>query len=303
MWHVLPETLRKLFQPQVQRRTDLPINDLRMYLLHQLGLDRATALHLLGQHSPPAGFRYRHFTVPKKDGTPRELVEPGPRLKAVQRAIVRNLLRNLAPHPAAVGFRRGKSIADHAWLHAGAAMIITADIKDFFPSTRQWRIAHWWERQDYTPTEAGLLTSLTSYRGHLPQGAPTSPLLSNLINTDLDAALERATRQTGGRYSRYADDLAFSWPDGTLPPSDFELTVRSQLRQAGYTLHPTKGWQIWRRRDEPELTGLVLTRRGTVELPAALRQQIRALERSNDPLDRQRLQGYAGFAAMLRRKR
>jgi len=310
MWYCLPETLRKLLDPLAQTHAgddvsahSIYCSDISPALLWQLELDAGTAGRLLESGAPPSGFRYRHFTVPKKDGTPRELVEPGNQLKAVQRAIVRNLLRDQTPHPAALGFRRGRSIADHAERHAGAALIITADIEDFFPSTQRWRIARWWEWQGYAPTATHLLTWLTSYQGHLPQGAPTSPPLSNLINVALDAALDRCTRQSGGRYSRYVDDLAFSWPDGAAPPADFERTIRNRLRESGYTLHPDKGRQLWRRDDEPELTGLVLTRQGTVELPAATQQQMQSLARSSDPHDRRRLQGYAGYDKMVRRKR
>ncbi len=303
MWHCLPETLRKLLNSYGDdvTKSSVYFSDVSPALLWQLALDAETAGRLLEPGSPPPGFHYRHFTVPKKDGTPRELVEPGTQLKAVQRAIVRNLLCDQTPHPAALGFRRGRSITDHASRHAGAALIITADIADFFPSTQRWRIARWWEWQGYAPTATHLLTWLTSYQGHLPQGAPTSPPLSNLINVELDAALDRCTRQSGGRYSRYVDDLAFSWPDGATPPTDFERTIRNRLHENGYMLHPDKGWQLWRRDDEPELTGLVLTRQGTVELPTAMQQQMLSLARSGDPHDQQRLQGYAGYRMMVRR--
>lgn len=299
MFAHVPPTLRRLF---VRRERTQPkaIAGIRPELCAQLGLNPQLGARLLEPGSPPPGFRYRHFAVPKRDGSRRELVEPGPRLKTVQRAIVA-LLHENTPHAAALGFRRGLSIADHAWAHAGAAMIITADIQDFFGSTTRGRIEGWWRQRGYTDTEALLLTRLTTYRGALPQGAPSSPPLSNLVNVDLDQALERLARSAGATYTRYADDLAFSWPDGAEPALSFERAVGARLHENGYALHPIKGWHMWRRRDEPEITGLVLNKRGGVELPPELQTIMRVLARSRQPDDQARLRGYYAYQAMIER--
>src|SRR5262249_28691608 len=143
------------------------------------------------------------------------------------------------------------------------------------------------------------LTRLTTLRGGLPQGAPTSPGLSNFINVELDALLARRAEAAGARYTRYCDDLAFSWPNGYGPPSDFERNVRTTLHQFGYALHPEKGWWVHQRRDEPEITGMILTRHGRVRLPERLRQEMQTLARSKEARDLQRLEGYRGYAAMV----
>jgi hypothetical protein len=276
--------------------------DIRLALLAQLGLELELAARLLETGPLPDGFRYRHFTIPKRDGSVRELVEPGLRLKQVQRVIV-ELLRGQHSHRAAIGFKRGLSIADHAWAHAGAAVIVAADIKDFFGSTRRWRIAKWWKLQGYTDDETQLLTRLTTHNDCLPQGAPTSPTLSNLVNVELDTVLDQITRQSAGTYTRYADDLAFSWPDGYGPPANWEQIVGSQLNAFGYTLHPVKGWQLWQRRDEPAITGLVLTKQGKVDLPPAMHKTMRTLARSQHPHDQQRYRGFTAYRAMVDAKR
>ncbi|MBN1285074.1 MAG: RNA-directed DNA polymerase [Anaerolineae bacterium] len=304
MWHRLPYALRKLRQTLIPIRYEPP--DYALWNLQaRLGLTPAEVSRLAMPGPFPPRFRYRHFTVPKKDGGRREICAPGPRLKEVQRQILRAYLDPRAPHPAAMGFRRALSIADHAWAHAGAAIIITADIEDFFPSTRARRVAAWWAAQGFNDAEVHLLTRLTTYRGSLPQGAPTSPALSNLVNAELDAALHRRAQQSGGVYTRYCDDLAFSWPDGGRPPADFEPAVRAALLGAGYRLHSgaEKGWQMWARRDEPEVTGLVLTRRGGVALPPPLYARMRSLARSDDPHDAARLAGYKGYELMIRKRR
>src|SRR5262249_46608645 len=145
------------------------------------------------------------------------------------------------PHSAAVAYRPKKSIADHVWPHAGVQVLVTADVQDFFPSTREWRVLDWWQER-VGEKMARLLTLLTTYRGELPQGAPTSPGLSNFRNVELDERLICRAALAGARYTRYCDDMVFSWALESGPPSDFENGVRATLHEYGYTLHPEKGW-------------------------------------------------------------
>jgi hypothetical protein len=269
-------------------------------LLGKLGLPPSALRDVVEADSLHPHFHYRHFTKPKRDGGRREIAAPDVKLKRVQHEIIARHFRNQEPHPAALAYRKGRSTADHAWAHAGADLLITADVEDFFPSTREWRIEQWW-RQRVEDDLARLLTLLTTYRGGLPQGAPTSPGLSNFVNHELDDRLTQRAEAAGGRYTRYCDDLAFSWRQGTEPPSDFEAGVRAVLHEYGYTLHPEKGWRVQYRRDEPEVVGVILTRNGRVRLPDDLRRTMRTLARSNDPRDIDRLAGYRGYEAMIAR--
>lgn len=303
MLNILPDLLRNLISlPQIYRYRP-PVKypgEWPLYALAaRLGIDFKLAYRLMDAGPLPPRFRYRHFAVPKKDGSRREIVEPGTDLKAVQRRILKLFLEKRRPHPSALGFRRKTSIAHHAWAHAGAAIIITGDIEDFFPSTTRQRVKAWWHAQNYSTLEVRLLTSLTTYLGALPQGAPTSPALSNLVNSEMDSSLERRLRASGGTYTRYGDDLAFSWPEYASPPADFEQAVRSILRQYGYRLHPAKGWHVWNRRDEPEITGLILKRSGGVDIPKSMQRIMHVLGRSSDPDDAQRLAGYRGYRSMV----
>jgi hypothetical protein len=270
-------------------------------LLAQLGLPARMLESMVppGSHSPH--FRYRHFTRAKKGGGQREITEPERDLKRVQHAILRRFLAGSPGHPAAVAYRKGTSTAHHVWAHAGAAVIVTADVQDFFPSTQEHRVEAWW-RERVEDDMAALLTRLTTYRGGLPQGAPTSPALSNHVNRDLDVHLSSRAEAAGARYTRYCDDLAFSWLHEPGPLADFESAVRVILHEYGYTLHPEKGWRMYHRRDEPEITGVILTRHGRVCLPAAMKRRMRKLGRSADPRDAARLEGYRGYEAMVTRR-
>jgi len=251
----------------------------------------------------PPRYRYRHFTVPKSDGGVRELAEPGVDLKEIQHNIIENYLKRQRPHRAAVGYRKGMSIADHVWPHAGARTVVTADIEDFFPSTGRYRVRGFWKNHPMCTNDRAvqLLTNLTTYRGSLPQGAPTSPALSNLVNASMDARLHRLAAECGGHYTRYADDLAFSWGMRPRPPADFEGTVRRVLHDYGYRLHARKGWRVWRRGENAEITGLVLTRDGGVDVPPEMREHMRDLKRGGTPEDLLRLAGYEGYRQMVQR--
>jgi hypothetical protein len=267
----------------------------------RLGLPTNVVRQVLGEGSLHPHFRYRLFSKPKKGGGLRAIVEPDPRLKQVQRAVIAHFFKVERPHPAAVAYREKRSVADHVWPHAGAEVLVAADVADFFPATQAWRVEAWWrERVEDGP--ARLLTLLTTYRGGLPQGAPTSPALSNFLNRELDERLARRAEAAGACYTRYCDDMAFSWRRGPGPPADFENGVRATLHEYGYVLHPEKGWRVYRRRDEPEITGVILTRHGGVRLPDRMRQTMRALAWSRDPRDADRLGGYRGYEAMVRKR-
>jgi RNA-directed DNA polymerase len=305
MFSWLPEPIRKLLAlPSMPAYYRSPVkypHEWRLYsAATTLGITLEMAYRLMKPGPLPRRFRYRHFTIPKRDGSEREIVAPGPDLKTIQQKILKRYLGRYKAHPAALGFRAKTSIADHAWAHAGAGIIITADIQDFFPSTTRQRVKAWWHEHGFSTLEVRLFTALTTYLGALPQGAPTSPALSNLVNAELDAAIDRRVKSSGGTYTRYADDMVFSWPVGYGPPADFENAIRALLREVGYALHPQKGWHVWRRQEQPAVTGLTLTSRGGVEIPDSMRRIMTLLSRSDDPQDMMRLAGYHGYQSMVK---
>jgi RNA-directed DNA polymerase len=270
-------------------------------LLARLGLPAGAFDDVLTAGSLHPHFHYRPFTKRKKDGGPRRIDEPDFKLKQVQREVITRYFGTEQPHAAAVAYREKKSVAHHVWPHAGAELLIAADVEDFFPGTHEARVEGWW-RERVSDGAARLLTLLTTYRGGLPQGAPTSPGLSNLVNLGLDERLARRAASAGARYTRYCDDILFSWPHAEGPPADFETGVRAALHEFGYALHPKKGWRVYSRRDEPEVTGVILTRHGGVRLPDRMRETMRKLLWSEDPRDAERLAGYKGYEKMVRKR-
>ena len=132
---------------------------------------------------------YRQFTVPKRGGGTRRISAPDQATRALQRSVARRVLGGSPAHPAAFGFERGRSTVGHAWRHAGSAVILRMDIEDFFGSTPTERVRRYF-RYTWGPDAADLLARLTTHAGSLPQGAPTSPKLSNHLNERLDARLQ-----------------------------------------------------------------------------------------------------------------
>src|SRR5262249_33968570 len=153
------------------------------------------------------------------------LLIPEARLKALQRTILHRLLRRLRAHPAAMGFERGQSIVHNAALHVGRKVVIKLDLVDFFPSTRAGRIERYFRRVGWNGEAAALLTRLCTHEGGLPQGAPTSPRLSNLVNWLLDSRIDRFVRRRKGSYTRYADDITISFP------KDYPRRVRGAIQR------------------------------------------------------------------------
>lgn len=243
-------------------------------------------------------YHYRPFTVAKRDGRERRILAPSPALKEIQQRLLRNYLQGLPAHPAATAFMPGSSVVANARRHAGQSLIATVDLEDFFESTPYHRVRRFFTQQGWDGRALSTLARLCTYRGSLPQGAPTSPALSNLVNVELDAALSALARRAGAVYTRYGDDMTFSWRSGEIP-AYFEPAVQREVMATGYRIQPRKAWRVYRASQEPEITGLVLGRDGSVIPPKRVRQELRKLRwlawwtRDRETLAR--LRGYEAY--------
>ena len=250
-----------------------------------------------------ARYHYRPFTIAKPDGRQRRLLAPSPALKRLQRRLLEHYLALLPVHASATAFRPGLSIVDNARAHARQQLIATVDLRDFFESTRAGRVRAFFRRHGWHGEELHTLLRLCVYRNGLPQGAPTSPCLSNLVNRPLDERLWGLALRARAIYTRYGDDLTFSWNTDNMP-SGFQRTVEEAVRSAGYEIQPCKGWQVRSIRERPRVTGLVLTGNGRVSLPWTLRWRIWGLRWrwwwSADDATRARLRGYQGYVRMVK---
>ncbi|SOE39406.1 reverse transcriptase family protein [Delftia acidovorans] len=270
---------RRQADPQRLARHGLPELADAAQLADAMGITVAE-LRFLGFHREVARTHHYHsFTLPKKTGGERLISAPMPRLKRAQYWVLDNILAKVPAHDAAHGFLAGRSIVSNAAPHAGHDVVINLDVKDFFPSIAFGRIKGLFRHLGYGEAMATLLALLCSENRAqawqvdgeklfvggkarervLPQGAPTSPMLTNLLCRRLDRRLLGLARQLGFVYTRYADDLTFSASGEAARDNVGRLLgrVRWILRDEGFTPHPDKE-RVMRKGRRQEVTGLVV---------------------------------------------
>lgn len=270
---------RRQADPQRLARHGLPELADAAQLADAMGITVAE-LRFLGFHREVARTHHYHsFTLPKKTGGERLISAPMPRLKRAQYWVLDNILAKVPAHDAAHGFLAGRSIVSNAAPHAGHDVVINLDVKDFFPSIAFGRIKGVFRHLGYGEAIATLLALLCSENRAqawqvdgeklfvggkarervLPQGAPTSPMLTNLLCRRLDRRLLGLARQLGFVYTRYADDLTFSASGEAARDNVGRLLgrVRWILRDEGFTPHPDKE-RVMRKGRRQEVTGLVV---------------------------------------------
>lgn len=160
----------------------------------------------------PDSKKYYHFEIPKKNGGMRRISKPVPKLINVQRKIKSFLLSFYRPKPCSHGFEINKSIKTNAEKHINCKLILNIDLKDFFGSINFGRVFGLLINKpfNFDKKSAALFAKLVSYNNSLPQGAPTSPVLSNMIARRMDTKLIKLASKTKSTYTRYVDDITFS---------------------------------------------------------------------------------------------
>ncbi len=286
---------------------------------------------------------YTPFTIRKRNGSARQIWAPIPRLKFVQRWILDKVLNNLTIHGAAHGFVRGKSIVTNAAVHSNSEVLIKLDIKEFFPSVNWRRVKGVFRHAGYHEQMATLLALLCTEAPRqiveqngatfyvaladraLPQGAPTSPALSNIICLNLDRRLTGLADQLGLRYSRYADDLTFSLPvhddakktkaikenkkvENKKNSQNNQMigqllgSVHKILREEGFTLNNDKT-SVIRIGNQQSVTGMVINGDDAPRVPRQIKRRLRAaihnLEKGGTLRADETLDTLAGYASWI----
>jgi len=208
---------------------------------------------------------YQHFQIPKANGKKRKIENPVRALKKVQQKLgfyLQAIYHERRPD-CAYGFIRStsddpmtKDIYTNALQHVSKPYVLNIDLKDFFHTIKKERVRLFFRRQlHFTEKAASCLANLCTYRGRLPMGAPTSPVLSNLICIRLDERMEQLAKNQKWIYTRYADDMTFS---GKKPFKKKHLLVlRAIIMEEGFIINEDKV-QKWKKGEQPEITGLIL---------------------------------------------
>ncbi len=226
---------------------------------------------------------YKRFFLPKKSGGQRMISAPMPYLKAAQYWILENILYKLEINEHAHGFVPERSIKSNAEKHIGKDVVINLDLKDFFPSVSYKRVKGMFKSLGYSEQIAtifGLLCTepevdevemdrqkyyVSKGSRFLPQGAPTSPAITNIICYKMDRRFEGVANKLGFTYTRYADDLTFSASGNSVEKvSRILWQVKEIVEDEGFKLHPKK-IRVMRNGRRKEVTGIVVNEKMNVD--------------------------------------
>ena len=244
-----------------------------------------TRLMYLAYAAPPSK-KYCEFSIPKRSGGTRTITAPLGELKRVQRRMSDVLYCVYRPSSSAHGFSPGRSVKTNADVHRAQRFVLSLDIKDFFPSINFGRVRGLLMARPFAvpPKIATVMAQICCWNDRLPQGAPSSPVISNIICRGMDWELRGFAKKHGLHYSRYADDLSFStsrkgFPRAVAqqlaPPYGVAAEVGEEIRRiiasAGFEINDAKT-RLLSSAHSQIVTGLVVN-----EFPNVRRRYVRQI--------------------------
>ncbi|MFA5302981.1 MAG: reverse transcriptase family protein [Candidatus Nanoarchaeia archaeon] len=198
---------------------------------------------------------YNSFTISKKNNKGvRQIFRPNDNLKSIQKNILKNILYSFGINSNANGFVKKKSIVYNAKKHINKQIIFKTDIIDFFPNITSDRVYGLFDRLGFNEKNCNYLTDLCTYKNMIPQGAPTSPYISNLICFRLDKRLTNLALKLKLEYSRYADDITFSGK--SISKSVIDLIYKI-VKDEGFMLSKDKSVFL-SKGNRQKITGLIV---------------------------------------------
>lgn len=238
-----------------------------------LGMPYAQVKGIIYPHPP-----YKHFNITKRNGDPRLISEPRRRLKLIQQRVLTFLEERMTPlKPAVHGFAPKRSIVTNARAHCApkTQFVLNLDLQDFFPSITFYRVRGVLLGKPFQCSHevATVIAHICTLNKTLPQGAPTSPFLSNLVCRTMDRDLADLARRNRATYTRYADDITFSFNirnASRLPAAicvvdeDGHVTLGAELQELitgkhHFTINPAKT-RLSDRFRRMEVTGLTINK-------------------------------------------
>lgn len=216
---------------------------------------------------------YTSFEIPKKSGGHRVIDTPIPPLKFIQRKISKKINehmsyikeKNKINDKMSHGFIKDKSIITNAEVHRGKRHVINVDLEDFFPTLNFGRVRGFFNRNKHFKLNediATMIAQLTCYKNSLPQGAPTSPVIANLIGNILDINILKITKKYYLNYTRYVDDLTFSTNQNRviIKEDDFLSDLEKTIIKSGFKINKSKS-RIQYTDSRQTVTGLTVNKK------------------------------------------
>jgi retron-type reverse transcriptase len=307
---------------------ELPLIRSALQLSEDMGFTLSELKWLTYHRNTATINHYTRFTIPKKNGGSREISAPKTKLRKAQAWVKANILDNLAVHDAAYGFVNGKSTVNNAKHHIGKDAVIKFDLKDFFPSISFIRVRGLFESFGYSRAISTLFALICTepprkeveFDGkmyyvamsdrQLPQGACTSPTITNLLCRRLDEKLTQLATDKGFTYTRYADDLTFSGKEESLNQlGSLMNNVRSIVAFEGFVVNEEKT-RVLRAGRRQRVTGIVvnekanLTRKDIRSFRALLhnveQRGLNEENHKNHPHFWDYINGYVSYVQMVR---
>ena len=232
---------------------------------------------------------YRSFEIPKKSGGVRKITAPTQFWKIIQQRLAGLLDSVYDPRPVVHGFARERSICTNAFPHVRRRYVLNIDLEDFFPSINFGRVRGLFLKPPYNrpPEVATLLAQICCFDNELPQGAPTSPVVSNMICSRLDSNLGKLAVAYGCSYTRYADDISLSTDNNTFPKDLAEIErvdgksrcspgrkLITVIERNGFKINLDKT-RLQSPHQRQEVTGLITNKK--VNVPRTYVREVRAL--------------------------
>lgn len=197
---------------------------------------------------------YQQITIKKKNGGDRILSVPAIILKDIQKWILDNVLSKMYVSPYAMGFHKDRSIVTNAKAHVGKKCVINLDLKEFFPSVKFEKVFRAFYYYGYTISVSYLMARLCTHNNELPQGAPTSPYLSNVVCLKLDKRISELAKKYDASYTRYADDITLS---ANTDIANIIPVVEKIVTDEGFSLNEKKTRVLYEYQRQ-EVTGLLV---------------------------------------------
>ena len=213
---------------------------------------------------------YRSFKIKKRNGQMRTIEEPLPSLKEIQHWILNNILEKFDVSPFAKAYKKKHNLKENVRFHSNQETVLNLDIKNFFPSIKSKSIEGIFKNMGYSPLVSNLLAKLCTRNKILPQGAPTSPFLSNIFMKEIDDAISKYCILGKIKYTRYADDMTFS---GTFDKDNLSNFVEELLKIHDLELNHEKTHYL-KKNQRQIVTGIVVNQK--LQVPFEKRNAIRS---------------------------
>ena len=298
------------------KSSELPVLSSPADVASALEISVGTLRWLAFHHPASKTTHYHTWTIAKRSGGERTISRPQKKLAAAQQWILDSVLSKIPVHDAAHGFVPGRSTLTGAEPHVGSQVVVNMDLRDFFSTIDFARVAGLFRGMGYSPAVATIFALLCTESPRrvirsggeilhaavgnrsLPQGACTSPALSNLIAKRMDKRLAGTATSIGWQYTRYADDLTFSTKVDASNVGYVLARVRHVAQEEGFAVKDSKT-RVLRRCTQQSVTGIVVNDRPSIDRKTI--RQLRAIlhRAKHEGLEKQNRIGHPNFVCWV----